>query len=366
MCVAGSLATSHHHSRALRSEDRARARGLQHAARRRPPRARHASSATRSPRCARLDGLEIELYEFAPGARALARAARRPAPPLRRPVDAQPPARPRAVRRRARPLRPHRLAGARGSRPRARADRARHRHASPAHAPGDPRGAAADRPPGRRLELARAGTARRARASEGAGAALRRRPRALPPDPPRAGARASWDSTPSGPTCCSPPTRLAPRSATTWRSRSRARPMSSCSRSAASTPPARPAVGQRRQRRAVPSEREGFGLAVLEALACDVPVLATPVGIHPEALRGRRGDAVRAVRARPLAGGARSPTCSAADPRVQGRARAEPFSGPRMAERVADAWRAALERDRSRREPIAQRHATVKRVLSSG
>ena len=34
----------------------------------------------------------------------------------------------------------------------------------------------------------------------------------------------------------------------------------------------------------VPSDREGFGLAVLEALACDVPVLATPVGIHPEAL----------------------------------------------------------------------------------
>ena len=45
----------------------------------------------------------------------------------------------------------------------------------------------------------------------------------------------------------------------------------------------------------MPSGHEGFGLAVLEALACDVPVLATPVGIHPEALRGRRGDAVRAV-----------------------------------------------------------------------
>ena len=39
----------------------------------------------------------------------------------------------------------------------------------------------------------------------------------------------------------------------------------------------------------VPSEREGFGLAVLEALACDVPVLATPVGIHPEALAGVGG-----------------------------------------------------------------------------
>ncbi len=39
----------------------------------------------------------------------------------------------------------------------------------------------------------------------------------------------------------------------------------------------------------VPSEREGFGLAVLEALACDVPVLATPVGVHEQALEGLEG-----------------------------------------------------------------------------
>src|SRR5579872_2233835 len=39
----------------------------------------------------------------------------------------------------------------------------------------------------------------------------------------------------------------------------------------------------------VPSEAEGFGLAVLEALACDVPVLATPVGVHAEALAGVAG-----------------------------------------------------------------------------
>src|SRR2546421_398186 len=39
----------------------------------------------------------------------------------------------------------------------------------------------------------------------------------------------------------------------------------------------------------VTSEREGFGLAVLEALGCDVPVLATDVGIAPEALAGIRG-----------------------------------------------------------------------------
>jgi teichuronic acid biosynthesis glycosyltransferase TuaC len=89
----------------------------------------------------------------------------------------------------------------------------------------------------------------------------------------------------------------------------------------------------------VPSEREGFGLAVLEALACDVPVLATPVGIAPLALSGVEGahcgpferDAWRAVLA---------PHLAVADPRVAGRARAELFSAERMAERVAAAWRA--------------------------
>src|ERR687888_367448 len=34
----------------------------------------------------------------------------------------------------------------------------------------------------------------------------------------------------------------------------------------------------------VPSDHEGFGLGVLEALACDVPVLATPTGVHAAAL----------------------------------------------------------------------------------
>jgi glycosyltransferase involved in cell wall biosynthesis len=39
------------------------------------------------------------------------------------------------------------------------------------------------------------------------------------------------------------------------------------------------------------SEREGFGLASLEALACDVPVLATDVGIAPLALARRSARA---------------------------------------------------------------------------
>jgi len=93
----------------------------------------------------------------------------------------------------------------------------------------------------------------------------------------------------------------------------------------------------------VPSEREGFGLAVLEALACDVPVLATPVGIHPEALAGIEGtlcapyepDRWRAVI---------EPHLRAADPRVAGRKAAERFSAASMARAVVAAWREALGR----------------------
>jgi teichuronic acid biosynthesis glycosyltransferase TuaC len=93
----------------------------------------------------------------------------------------------------------------------------------------------------------------------------------------------------------------------------------------------------------VPSEREGFGLATLEALACDVPVLATPVGIAPEALAGIPGtlcapfDAASWTRAL-------APHVEAADPRINGRATAQRFSTDAMAARVLDAWRRLLER----------------------
>ena len=93
----------------------------------------------------------------------------------------------------------------------------------------------------------------------------------------------------------------------------------------------------------MPSEREGFGLAVLEALACDVPVLATPVGIHPEALAGVEGTLCAPFEVS-LWLAALRPHLHAADPRVQGRARAERFSAPTMAERVRDAWARALQR----------------------
>jgi teichuronic acid biosynthesis glycosyltransferase TuaC len=91
----------------------------------------------------------------------------------------------------------------------------------------------------------------------------------------------------------------------------------------------------------VPSDREGFGLAVLEALACDVPVLATPVGIHREALEQVPGtlcapfDPARWLQAL-------EPLLREPDPRVAGRASASRFSAREMAVRVAGAWREAL------------------------
>ncbi len=92
----------------------------------------------------------------------------------------------------------------------------------------------------------------------------------------------------------------------------------------------------------VPSEKEAFGLSAIEALACGVPVLATPAGIHPVALGGVEGaycapfdrDAWRAALA---------PHLEADDPRIEGRARAGLFSADAMAARVVEAWRDLLE-----------------------
>jgi glycosyltransferase involved in cell wall biosynthesis len=93
----------------------------------------------------------------------------------------------------------------------------------------------------------------------------------------------------------------------------------------------------------VPSEREGFGLAVLEALACQVPVLATPCGIAPEVLAGVPGTFCGAFEPATWRE-ALAPLLAAEDPRVEGRAHAEPYSSDRMAERVLASWRALAAR----------------------
>ena len=220
----------------------------------------------------------------------------------------------------------------------ARADAARHRPAPPPHAPGS------RAPCSARIDLPGDGLGRARRTSSRP--ALARRARVLPCGvdmqrfrPIAAGARAGalgLDPEPAVPAVRRRPGAPgeAPRprrGARRGRRRRAALARRTSSQSACrctSTPPTPCSC---------PSEREGFGLAVLEALACDVPVLATPVGIHAEALDGVAGTLCAPYElARWRA--ALAPLLAAGDPRVRGRARAERYSAKRLAERVAEAW----------------------------
>jgi teichuronic acid biosynthesis glycosyltransferase TuaC len=92
----------------------------------------------------------------------------------------------------------------------------------------------------------------------------------------------------------------------------------------------------------VPSDREGFGLAVLEALACEVPVLATPHGVAPEVLGGVEGTLCAPFEVNRWRSFL-APLIGEADPRVTGgREQAARFSADAMALRVLEAWRRAL------------------------
>lgn len=94
----------------------------------------------------------------------------------------------------------------------------------------------------------------------------------------------------------------------------------------------------------VTSDYEGFGMVCVEALACDVPVLSTPVGIAPFALTGIAGALCAPFEPDRWREAVR-PHLDAADPRVEGAARARSFSASRMAERVVVAYREVLDRD---------------------
>lgn len=83
------------------------------------------------------------------------------------------------------------------------------------------------------------------------------------------------------------------------------------------------------------SRREGAPVVVKEALACDVPVVSTPVGDVPELLDGLAGCAVAEPTADALAAGLASALSHGP---IQGRSVAERFATERMAARVLEVY----------------------------
>lgn len=98
----------------------------------------------------------------------------------------------------------------------------------------------------------------------------------------------------------------------------------------------------------VTSEREGYGLACMEALACDVPVLSTPVGVAPEVLPRVPGTLCAPFDAGLWARHLQS-LLGDPDPHVAGRSIALEHSTDAMAARTVALYREVLRRHAGRR-----------------
>jgi teichuronic acid biosynthesis glycosyltransferase TuaC len=93
----------------------------------------------------------------------------------------------------------------------------------------------------------------------------------------------------------------------------------------------------------VTSDSEGFGLAAIEALACGVPVLSTPVGVAPLVAGSVEGCLVAPFEADAWAAVAKA-HLDAPDARTDGGPMPAAFSADRMAERALAAYEAVVRK----------------------
>ena len=219
----------------------------------------------------------------------------------------------------------------------------------------DARGAPVHRAPRRRVARVQPQPAGRGRAAARRGAAGRHRARALPADPARGGARAprprSGRAVPALPARSRAPLKRFDRA----REAAGDVPLLTLGSVAPDEVPywinAANAV-------LVPSQDEGFGLSVIEALACGVPAFGTPVGIHPVALHGIEGAFCEEWDARALARGAaaraRGGRPAGRRPRPRGAVLRRPDGGAR---------RRGVARDRCSGRPAAPGRAGARPIL---
>ncbi len=175
------------------------------------------------------------------------------------------------------------------------------------------------RAPGHRL--GHAGRSRSPARASGAASPCSRAGVALDRFAPRDRAEARRPARPraaTAATCCSPPTPPGRSSAPTARGRWPRRTGATLLTLGGVAPDEVPLWINAANAVCVPSDHEGFGLAALEALACDVPVLSTPVGVAPAALGGIAGT-LCAPWDEDAWSAALAPHLEASDPRVAGR-----------------------------------------------